>query len=116
MSRLKWLRRRRRHAAGYYEEAGALRDMVQNHMLQVLSLVAMSRPGPCMPMWLRDCQDRGAALPAALRGPDVERCVVRPGYGTGYIHGEEVPGYRREEGLRRDSTTEPMWPSIVLYR
>ncbi|MFQ5830335.1 MAG: glucose-6-phosphate dehydrogenase [Candidatus Methylomirabilia bacterium] len=92
--------------AGYYEEAGALRDMVQNHMLQVLSLIAMEPP------WSLDAEvTRNAKLEVLrslrpLRGRAVEQTMVRAQYGPGYLHGEDVPGYRREDGVRRDSTTE----------
>ena len=92
--------------AGYYEEAGALRDMVQNHLLQVLSLVAMEPPWSLDPDVVRDAKLEVLRCLRPLRGQDVERCVVRAQYGPGYMHGEDVPGYRREEGVRRDSTTE----------
>ncbi len=92
--------------AGYDEEAGALRDMVQNHILQVLSLIAMEPP------WSLDADVvRGAKLEAIrclrpLRGADVARSVVRAQYGPGRLLGGEVPGYRGEAGVRGDSRTE----------
>jgi glucose-6-phosphate 1-dehydrogenase len=92
--------------AGYYEGAGALRDIVQNHLLQVLSLVAMEPPRCLDADVVRDAKIEVLRCLRPLRGQDVERCVVRAQYGPGYIHGEDVPGYRREEGVRRDSTTE----------
>jgi glucose-6-phosphate 1-dehydrogenase len=92
--------------AGYYEGAGALRDIVQNHLLQVLSLVAMEPPRSLDADVVRDAKLEVLHCLRPLRGPDVERCVVRAQYGPGFIHGEDVPGYRREEGVRRDSTTE----------
>jgi glucose-6-phosphate 1-dehydrogenase len=92
--------------AGYYEGAGALRDMVQNHLLQVLSLVAMEPPWSLDPEVVRDAKLEVLRSLRPLRGQDVEQCVVRAQYGPGYMHGEEVPGYRREEGVRHDSTTE----------
>src|SRR3989441_4679745 len=92
--------------AGYYEGAGALRDIVQNHLLQVLSLVAMEPPWSLHPDVVRDAKIEVLRCLHPLRGQDVERCVVRAQYGPGFIHGEDVPGYRREEGVRRDSTTE----------
>jgi glucose-6-phosphate 1-dehydrogenase len=90
----------------YYEEAGALRDMVQNHILQVLSLVAMEPP------WSMDAdvvRDNKLEVLRCLRGMgtrDVEQQVVRAQYGAGFYHGSAVPGYRQEEGVARDSTTE----------
>ena len=59
-----------------------------------------------MPDVVRDAKIEVLRCLRPLRGQDVERCVVRAQYGPGYMHGEEVPGYRREEGVRRDSTTE----------
>jgi glucose-6-phosphate 1-dehydrogenase len=92
--------------AGYYEGAGALRDIVQNHLLQVLSLVAMEPPWSLHPDVVPDAKIEVLRCLHPLRGQDVERCVVRAQYGPGYMLGEEVPGYRREENVRRDSTTE----------
>src|SRR5438876_405406 len=92
--------------AGYYEGAGALRDIVQNHLLQVLSLVAMEPPWSLHADVVRDAKIEVLRCLHPLRGQDVERCVVRAQYGPGYMLGEEVPGYRREENVRRDSTTE----------
>src|SRR5712691_7320766 len=92
--------------ADYYEDAGALRDMVQNHLLQVLSLVAMEPPWSLDPDVVRDAKLEVLRCLRPLRGQDAEQCVVRAQYGPGYMLGEEVPGYRREENVRRDSTTE----------
>lgn len=92
--------------AGYYEGAGALRDMVQNHLLQVLSLVAMEPPWSLEANVVRDAKIEVLRCLRPLRGEEVERCVVRAQYGPGFMHGEEVPGYRREDNVRRDSTTE----------
>lgn len=92
--------------AGYYEEAGALRDMVQNHLLQLLCITAMEPP------WSMNAdvvRDHKLAVLKGLRpitGRDVETHVVRAQYGPGYLHGEDVPGYRREEGVKPNSTTE----------
>lgn len=92
--------------AGYYEGAGALRDMVQNHLLQVLSLIAMEPPWSLDADVIRDAKIEVLRCLRPMRGQDVERCVVRAQYGPGFMHGEEVPGYRREEDVRRDSTIE----------
>jgi glucose-6-phosphate 1-dehydrogenase len=92
--------------AGYYEEAGALRDMVQNHILQLLSLVAMEPP------WSFDAdvvRDHKLAVLRCLRPmtrEDVERCTVRAQYAQGFHEGVAVPGYRQEHNVRRDSITE----------
>ena len=97
------------HRAAYYEGAGALRDMVQNHLMQVLSLVAMEPPSAFTAESVRD--RKMDALQAVQ--PLVEcgngqtgRCVVRGQYGPGWVNGTEVPGYRDEPGVRKDSSTE----------
>jgi glucose-6-phosphate 1-dehydrogenase len=92
--------------ATYYDEAGALRDMVQNHMLQLLCMTAMEAP------WSTDAdaiRDQKVTLLRCLRPipeSDAGQQVVRSQYGDGYIMGQPVPGYRRETGIRSDSATE----------
>jgi glucose-6-phosphate 1-dehydrogenase len=92
--------------AGYYESAGALRDMVQNHLLQLLTLVAMEPPWSLEPDVVRDARLEVLRSLRPLRDEDVDRHVVRAQYGPGYATGKPVPGYRREEGVKPDSTTE----------
>ncbi len=92
--------------ARYYEEAGALRDMVQNHMLQLLSLTAMEPP------WSMDAdvvRNHRLAVLNCLRpitAGDIDCCAVRAQYGRGFQRGREVPGYREEDGVAPDSKTE----------
>ena len=100
--------------AGYYEEAGALRDMVQNHLLQLLCLTAMEPPWSLAADVVRDAKLEVLQALRPMGGRDVDRDVVRAQYGPGYIHGEEVPGYRREMGVRSDSTTET-YVALKLY-
>jgi len=92
--------------AGYYEEAGALRDMVQNHILQVLAMIAMEPPWSLEPENIRDAKLNVLRCLRRLKSSDVEKQVIRAQYAPGYHHGEDVPGYRRDEGVRWDSTTE----------
>ena len=92
--------------AGYYEEAGALRDMVQNHILQVLAMIAMEPPWSLDAETIRDAKIELLRCLRPVRGADVDKLVVRAQYASGVHHGDEVPGYRREDGVRRDSTTE----------
>ncbi len=91
---------------GYYDQAGVLRDMIQNHMLQVLSLVAMEPPAALEADAIRD--EKVKVLRALRRIPpaDVDLHVVRAQYGAGTILGRLVPGYREEEGVSQDSRTE----------
>ena len=90
----------------YYEEAGALRDIVQNHILQVLSLVAMEPPWSLDPEVVRDNKLEVLNCLRPMRAGEVETHSVRAQYGPGFHHGDAVPGYRQEEGVRSDSTTE----------
>ena len=86
----------------YYEEAGALRDMVQNHLLQVLAFVAMEPPDSLAPEAVRD---RKTELLEAVR-PFSADDVVRGQYTAGVVEGHEVPGYRHEERVAPESTVE----------
>ena len=86
----------------YYEEAGALRDMVQNHLLQVLAFVAMEPPDSLAP---EDVRDRKAELLEAVRPFSADE-LVRGQYTAGVVEGHEVPGYRDEERVAPESTVE----------
>ena len=86
----------------YYEEAGALRDMVQNHLLQVLAFVAMEPPASLAPEVVRDSK---AALLSAVR-PLSPAELVRGQYTAGVVDGREVVGYREEAHVAPDSTVE----------
>jgi glucose-6-phosphate 1-dehydrogenase len=93
------------HRAGYYEKAGVLRDMFQNHMLQLLALTAMEPPDSTEAERVRD--ERVKVLrsirPFPLNGLD-EYLVIGQ-YGRGRIRGRQALGYREEEGVSRGSTT-----------
>jgi glucose-6-phosphate 1-dehydrogenase len=86
----------------YYEEAGALRDMVQNHLLQVLAFVAMEPPRSLAP---EDVRDRKAELLRAVR-PFAADELVRGQYVAGVVEGHEALGYRDEELVAPGSTVE----------
>jgi glucose-6-phosphate 1-dehydrogenase len=92
--------------AGYYEEAGALRDMVQNHMLQLLSLVAMEPPWSTEARVVRDHKLEVLKCLRRIRPERVGAAAVRAQYGPGFHRGVAVPGYRQEEGVGRSSLTE----------
>ncbi|MEC4889401.1 MAG: glucose-6-phosphate dehydrogenase [Nitrospira sp.] len=92
--------------ASYYEEAGALRDMVQNHLLQLLCLVAMEPPYSLDPDVVRNAKMEVLRCLRPIAGKDVEEFTVRAQYTEGTAHGEAVPGYRRAQGVRPNSTTE----------
>ncbi len=92
--------------AGYYEGAGALRDLVQNHMLQLLALLTMEPPAAFEANRLRDEKLKvlEAIVPPAVE--DVPSMAVRAQYGPGVVGGQRVPGYREEEGVDPNSRTE----------
>ncbi len=94
------------HRGVYYESAGALRDMIQNHLLQVFSLVAMEPP---VSLHADDVRGRAADALRALRPLDaaaVRHDAVRGQYGPGQVAGRRCPGYREEADVASDSTTE----------
>jgi glucose-6-phosphate 1-dehydrogenase len=91
---------------GYYEEAGALRDMVQNHLLQVLALIAMEPPVSLEAESIRDEKVKLLKSLRPLRPDDVLRQVVRGQYVGGAVNGETFLGYRQEPKVRPDSNVE----------
>src|ERR671932_1615550 len=91
---------------GYYEQAGAIRDMLQSHMLQLLTLTAMEPPSSFTPDKVRDEKVKVLECLSLADPTDVARCVVRGQYGRGMINGRAVPGYRDEAGVAPHSTTE----------
>jgi glucose-6-phosphate 1-dehydrogenase len=91
---------------GYYEEAGALRDMVQNHLLQVLSLMAMEPPVSLAAESIRDEKVKLLKSIRQFSPEEVARQVVRGQYLAGTIDGELRPAYRQEPKVRPDSNVE----------
>ena len=91
---------------GYYEEAGALRDMVQNHLLQVLSLIAMEPPVSLDAESIRDEKVKLLKSIRPLTPEDVARQVVRGQYFAGKVDGELRVGYRQETKVKPDSNVE----------
>jgi glucose-6-phosphate 1-dehydrogenase len=81
---------------GYYEGIGALRDMVQNHLLQVLCITAMEPPWSLEPDVVRDAKAVALRCLRPLTPEDVEKSVVRAQYIRGEVDGEQVPDYERE--------------------
>ena len=88
--------------ADFYEEAGAIRDIFQNHLLQLVALTAMEPP---IDFTADSVRNEKVKVLRALHTPGPKH-VVRGQYGRGFIEGEEVPGYREEEGVAADSQTE----------
>jgi glucose-6-phosphate 1-dehydrogenase len=112
--------------AGYYDTSGALRDLVQNHMLQLLTLLCMEPP---VTFSADDVRDEKVKVLHAIRPPtleDVPRMAVRAQYGAGMAEGKQVPGYLEEEGVAEDSSTETFaalrlrvdnwrWAGVPIY-
>ena len=91
---------------GYYDSSGALRDMVQNHLLQMTGLTAMEPPSSLDSEAIRNEILKVFQSFQPLREADVSRQVVRGQYTGSRIHGENIAGYRSENGVPRDSRTE----------
>ena len=92
--------------AGYYETSGALRDMVQNHLTQMLALTAMETPGRYDPEAIRN--EKAKVLQAARLADEAEpwNCCVRGQYGPGGNSSDPLAGYRQEPNVDPNSTTE----------
>ncbi len=92
--------------AGYYDKAGALRDLVQNHMLQLLTLLCMEPPVAFSADPVRDEKVKVLHAVHAPTPEEVGEMAVRAQYARGVVGGQEVPGYLEEEGVPDDSNTE----------
>jgi glucose-6-phosphate 1-dehydrogenase len=88
--------------AGYYEQAGAIRDIFQNHLLQLLALTAMEPP---IDFSADSVHSEKVKVLKAIHTPG-PKSVVRGQYGRGFVEGEAVPAYREEQGVATDSMTE----------
>jgi len=88
--------------AEYYEQAGAIRDIFQNHLLQLLALTAMEPP---IDFRAESVRNEKVKVLKSLHTPG-PKSVVRGQYGRGFVEGKEVAAYRDEEGVARDSMTE----------
>jgi glucose-6-phosphate 1-dehydrogenase len=88
--------------ASFYESAGAVRDVFQNHLLQLVALTAMEPP---IDFTSESVRNEKVKVLRAIRPPGPRR-VVRGQYGPGYVEGKRVPGYREEPGVSPRSTTE----------
>ena len=90
----------------FYDQTGALRDMVQNHLLQLLCIMAMEPPVSNHPDAVRDEKLKVLRALRPLRGDEVTNNVVRGQYRAGAVSGVPVVGYLEERGIAADSTTE----------
>ena len=91
---------------GYYETAGVIRDMIQNHMLQLLTLVAMDPPVALDGNAVRDEKVKVLRAVRQMNPDDVDEFVLRGQYAAGAVGGKPAPGYRQEKGVAPESLTE----------
>ncbi|HZH78676.1 MAG TPA: glucose-6-phosphate dehydrogenase [Archangium sp.] len=111
---------------GYYEKAGVVRDMLQNHLLQVLAMVAMEPPSSLSPEAVHEAKREVMASARAFTPERIRTECVRGQYAPGLLAGAPVPGYRQEQGVAPDSRTEtfamltmrfdnPRWAGVPFY-
>ncbi|WP_281557204.1 glucose-6-phosphate dehydrogenase [Thalassomonas sp. RHCl1] len=91
---------------GFYDEAGQMRDMVQNHLLQILSLMAMEPPADLSADSIRDEKLKVLKALRPINHLNIKEKTVRGQYTDGYLNGVPVPGYLAEEGANEKSSTE----------
>jgi glucose-6-phosphate 1-dehydrogenase len=91
---------------GYYDHSGALRDMVQNHLLQLAALTAIEPPSVIGATSIRNEVLKVFQSLRPIKEEEVEQFVIRGQYGSSHIRGEYKPGYREEKGVDPDSRTE----------
>jgi glucose-6-phosphate 1-dehydrogenase len=99
---------------GYYDTAGVMRDMIQNHVFQVLALVAMEPPISLSANAVRDEKIKAMHAVRALPINRLDEFAVRGQYGAGAVEGKQVPGYRQEPGVNPESATET-YAALKLY-
>jgi glucose-6-phosphate 1-dehydrogenase len=91
---------------GYYEQAGVLRDMIQNHIFQLMTLVAMEPPSNLGPEAVRNEKVKVLDAVRPMSPEEIIAHTVRGQYGPGAVEGKRVPGYREEPGVSPSSKTE----------
>ncbi len=111
---------------GYYDTSGALRDMIQNHMLQMVALLAMEPPIRLTTEEIRSEKIKALRALRPIAVEEVDQYFVRSQYGPGTINGKEVPGYRSENKVDPNSRTETFvagklmidnfrWAGVPIY-
>ncbi len=102
------------HRGAYYEHAGALRDMIQNHLMQILTMIAME---PMVSFDANEIRNKKVDVLKAIRpitNDLIEQVAVRGQYGPGTVEGEKAPAYRSEPGVAHDSPIET-FAAIKLF-
>ncbi len=98
----------------YYEQAGVLRDMIQNHMLQLLTMIAMEPPVALEANSVRDERVKVIRAMRRFNPMEINNVAVRAQYAAGIVDGKEVPGYRQEKGVNPNSFTET-YATVVFH-
>ncbi len=91
---------------GYFDQAGQMRDMIQNHLLQILTMIAMSPPVDLSADRIRDEKVKVLRSLRRIDQTNVHETTVRGQYTAGFVQGEKVPGYLEENGANKNSHTE----------
>ncbi|HBO21842.1 glucose-6-phosphate dehydrogenase [Providencia sp.] len=91
---------------GYFDQAGQMRDMVQNHLLQILTMIAMSPPADLTTDRIRDEKVKVLRSLRRIDHTNVREKAVRGQYTGGFVQGKKVPGYLDEDGANKQSATE----------
>ncbi|WP_036478158.1 glucose-6-phosphate dehydrogenase [Myxosarcina sp. GI1] len=98
--------------AGYYETSGAMRDMLQNHLMQLFAITAMEPPNSLDADSIRNEKNKVLQATHIADVNNLERAAIRAQYSEGWMKGKPVKGYRQEEGVNPDSTT----PTFVALK
>lgn len=98
----------------YYDSTGALRDMVQNHLLSLVSLTAMEPPSSMDSNWIRNEKTKVLQSLRPIKKEDVEKFVIRGQYVASNVRGQQITGYREEHDVDKDSHTET-YVAIKFY-
>ncbi len=102
------------HRAGYFDQAGLVRDMLQNHMLQLLSLVAMEAPAKFDAELIRDEKVKVMRAIRPFAGVSYPSTIIRGQYREGEIDGEKICSYRNEQGVKKNSSTETFFAAKLF--
>ncbi len=102
------------HRGGYYDNAGCLRDMFQNHLLQLLAIICMEPPVRYAGSSVRDRKADVLRAIVPINPENLSDMAVRGQYGPGIVDGANVPGYRHEENVNPNSNTET-YAALKLY-
>ena len=94
------------YRANYYEKSGALRDMIQSHLMQVMTLVAMEPPVEFTADAVRDEKIKVLRAVRSIRPEEIDKCTLAAQYGSGVLNDEQLKAYVSEEGVSAESVTE----------